>query len=128
MKRMLLLLLCAVILAALCACGPEPTSAPAGVAQETYALGESVLGIAQQYLAGKCTAREAAEQIAPLCRSFDAVNPADPSEQLYNVLIHLAAESLLYNLNAIADGAYVGDDQVERDCAVLSDYLAGIRG
>ncbi len=127
MKRMMLLLLCAGMLTALCACASGQTAVPAGVAEETYALGVHVLKIAEQYLAGQYTAREAAEQIAPYCAFFDAVETADRSEKLYNALVQLSAESLVYNLTAIADGSYTGDDQVESDCAVLSNYLAGLQ-
>ncbi len=127
MKRLIALFLCAVMLTSLCACGQEQTSAPDGMAEETYTLGAAVLEIAEDYLAGNYSAQEAAEQIKPYCASFDTVETADSSEEMYNALVQLSAEALVYNLTAIADGTYTDDDQVESDCEVLSDYLAGIQ-
>lgn len=130
MKRIISWIIAATLLLSLCACGAgtnRSASAPEGMADQTFALGCEVLEIADSYLDGSISAEDAAQQIEPYIQQFDEVESEDSSEELYNTLVQLSVESLVYNLNAIADGSYEGDDQVQSDRDVLSDYMAGIQ-
>ncbi|MBQ8900920.1 MAG: hypothetical protein IJY72_08185 [Akkermansia sp.] len=127
MKRIVAILMCLVMVLALCACGED---VPGEMTKETYKQGKNALEIMDKYLAGGIDAAEAEKQLNTAYAAIEAeknsINP-DPSNPNYvnDFNYSMSVKSVSFSVKNFILGLRGEENSLGKvpDCQEARDFL-----